>query len=104
MKVTLEHHRTKKEIMDAVDKSFQDMFQAEGLPVKITVKEKSWKGSVLTFALSAKMGLLSTPIKGTVEVTDQQILIDADLGLLSKFIPEKTAQEMLGTRIKGLLN
>ncbi len=104
MKVALEHHRTKKEIMDAVDKSFQDMFAAEGLPVKIAVKEKSWKGSVLTFVLSAKMGLLSTPIKGTVEVTDTQILIDADLGMLNKFIPEKTAQEMLGTRIKGLLN
>jgi hypothetical protein len=104
MKVTLEHHRTRKEIMDAVDKSFQDMFAAEGLPVKIAVKEKSWKGSVLTFVLSAKMGLLSTPIKGTVEVTDTQILIDADLGMLNKFIPEKTAQDMLGARIKGLLN
>ena len=104
MKVTLEHHRTKKEIMDAVDQGFQDMFQAEGLPVKIVVKEKSWKGSVLTFVLSAKMGLLSTPIKGTVEVTDSQILIDADLGMLNKFISEKTAQDMLGTRIKGLLN
>jgi hypothetical protein len=104
MKVVLEHHRTKKEIMDAVDQGFQDMFQAEGLPVKIVVKEKSWKGSVLTFVLSAKMGLLSTPIKGTVEVTDSQILIDADLGMLNKFIPEKTAQDMLGTRIKSLLN
>jgi hypothetical protein len=104
MKVVLEHHRTKKEIMDAVDQGFQDMFQAEGLPVKIVVKEKSWKGSVLTFVLSAKMGLLSTPIKGTVEVTDSQILIDADLGMLNKFISEKTAQDMLGTRIKGLLN
>jgi hypothetical protein len=104
MKITLEHHRTKKQIMDAVDQSFEDMFKAEGLPVKIAVKEKSWKGSVLTFVLSAKMGLLSTPIKGTVAVTDTQIHIDADLGMLNKFIPEKTAQDMLGARIKGLLN
>jgi len=28
------------------------------------------------------MGLLSTPIKGTVEVTDRDLTIDADLGIL----------------------
>ena len=66
MKVTLEHHRTKKEVMESVDRSFGDMFKGvEGLPVKVAVKEKSWQGSTLNFALTAKMGLLSTPITGT---------------------------------------
>ena len=105
MKVTLEHHRTKKEVMDSVDRSFADMFKGvEGLPVKIAVKEKNWQGSVMIFALSAKMGLLSTPITGTVEVTDTELIINADLGMLNRFVSDETAQQMLGRKIKGLLN
>jgi hypothetical protein len=49
------------------------------------------------------MGLMSTPIKGTLEVTDHDLTIDADLGLLNNLIPEKTAREMIGNRVKGLL-
>jgi hypothetical protein len=105
MKVTLEHHRTKTEVMESVDRSFGDMFKnVEGLPVKVSVKGKSWQGSTLNFALTAKMGLLSTPITGTVEVTDTELIIDADLGMLNRFISDETAQQMLGHKIKGLLN
>jgi hypothetical protein len=49
------------------------------------------------------MGLFSTPIKGTIEVTDTDITIDADLGMLERFIPTATAREILTTRVKGLL-
>jgi len=103
MRVTVSHNRSKAEIMEAVDRSFDELFQGAGLPVRIVVKERSWKGSVLTFALTAKMGLLSTPIKGTVEVTAQDVTVDADLGFLNRFVSEKTAREVLGSRIKGLL-
>ena len=58
---------------------------------------------MLTFVLSAKMGLLSTPIKGTVEVTDHDITIDADLGILERMIPAKKAQEVLTDHVRGLL-
>ena len=50
------------------------------------------------------MGLFSTPIKGTIEVTDTDITIDADLGMLNNFVSDKAATEMIGTRLKGLLN
>jgi hypothetical protein len=57
----------------------------------------------MTFALTAKMGFMSTPIKGTVEVTDSDVIVNADLGMLGRFVNEKTAQQLLGSRIKGLL-
>jgi hypothetical protein len=38
------------------------------------------------------MGLLSTPIKGTLEVTDKHIIVEADLGLLNHLLPEKTVR------------
>ncbi len=104
MRITISHDRPKAEIIEAVDRSFNDFFKtAAELPVKITVQERTWQGSTLTFALTAKWGLLSTPIKGTVEVTDHDVAVDADLGLLNRFISEETARAVVGERIKGLL-
>jgi hypothetical protein len=104
MRITISHDRPKAEIVEAVDRSFGDLFKtAAQLPVKITVQERTWQGSTLNFALTAKWGLLSTPVKGTVEVTDQDITVDADLGLLNRFISENTARSVLTDRVKGLL-
>ena len=104
MRITISHNRPKAEIVEAVDRSFGDLFKtAAQLPVKITVQERTWQGSTLNFALTAKWGLLSTPVKGTVEVTDHDITVDADLGLLNRFISENTARTVLTTRVKGLL-
>jgi putative polyhydroxyalkanoic acid system protein len=105
MRITIAHNRTKASAIESVDRSFNEMFQeAAGLPVRLAVKQKSWQGSTLSFQLTAKMGLFSSPIKGTVEVTDRDLIVDADLGLLNRLLPEKTIQEVIGTRIKGLLN
>ena len=82
MRVTVSHSRSKEEVVRTVDRSFDDLFQGVGLPVRLTQQQKSWQGATLTFSLTAKMGLLSTPIKGTVEVTDRDLTIDADLGIL----------------------
>ena len=104
MRISISHNRTKEEVIQSVDRSWDDLFKEAGaLPVKLTVEQRSWQGSTMTFALTAKMGIISTPIKGTVEVTDRDIIVDADLGMLGRFVNEKTAQQLLGSRIKGLL-
>jgi len=103
MRVTVSHNRSKEEIIRSVDRSFDDLFQGIGLPVKVVPQQKSWQGSTLTFALTAKIGLLSTPIKGTVEVTDHDLTIDADLGFLERMIPPRKAQEVITSHVRGLL-
>ena len=104
MRVTISHKKPKPEMKDTVDRTFDKMFEPSGgIPVQIVVDHKSWNGDVLTFAVTAKMAFMSTPIKGTVEVTDHDVTVDADLGVLGSFIGEKKAQEMVEKRIKGLL-
>jgi hypothetical protein len=104
MRITVSHNRSKEEVIRNVDRSFGDLFQGVGaLPVRLVQEHKSWQGSIMTFAVIAKMGLLSTPIKGTVEVTDHDLIIDADLGILERMIPAKKAQEMIGEHVRGLL-
>jgi len=103
MRITVSHNRSKEEIVQTIDRSFDDLFRGTGLPVRLAQQQKSWQGSTLTFSLTAKMGLLSTPIKGTVEVTDHDLTIDADLGILERMIPAKKAQEIVASQVRGLL-
>lgn len=105
MRISVSHNRPKEEVIQKIDQSINDLFKEAGaLPVKLVMEQRSWQGSIMTFALTAKMGIMSTPIRGTVEVTDRDIIIDADLGMFNRFINEKTAQQAIGNRLKGLLN
>jgi hypothetical protein len=104
MRITITHQRSKADVMESVDHSFNEMFQGvEGIPVRLALVQKSWQGSILSFSLNAKLGLLSAPVKGTVEVTDHNLTVDADFGFLNRLIPEQTLREEIGNRIKGLL-
>lgn len=90
--------------MQSVDRSFDQLFQGVGvLPLKLVEEQKSWQGSMLAFVLTAKMGLASTPIKGTIEVTDRDLTIDVDLGLLERLIPAARARELISGRVRGIL-
>ncbi len=90
--------------MRSVDRSFDDLFRGIGVvPIQFVDERRSWQGSTLTFSISAKMGLISTPLRGTIEVTDKDITIDADLGLLERLIPATKARDSITSRIRGLL-
>ena len=104
MRITVSHERTKAEVIQAVDSSFHDLFsKAAQLPVTINVQQRTWQGDTLVFALTARYGLLSTPIRGTVAVTDHDVTLDVDLGIFNRFISEQKAREAIGDRVKGLL-
>jgi hypothetical protein len=90
--------------MRSVDRSFDDLFRGIGMiPIQFVAERRSWQGSTLTFSVSAKMGLLSTPITGSIEVTDRDLTIDVDLGLIGRLIPATKAREAISGRIRGLL-
>jgi hypothetical protein len=104
MRITIAHHRTKQEVRESVDRAFNDLFQGiAGFPLQILVQQRAWQGDLLNFALTAKLAGLSNPIRGTIEVTDQDLTLDVDWGLLNRLIPEEAAGERIGKRIKGLL-
>ena len=104
MRITVSHNKPKQEVMRAVDRSFDDLFRGIGiLPLQIVNEKRAWNGSILNFSFDAKAGFLSTPIKGIVEVTEKDVTIDADLGLLERLLPAKQASAELEGRVRGLL-
>ena len=104
MRITIAHKKPKQEVVDSIDRGFDDVFKMEGLPLKLVLEQKNWQGSTMTFALSAKMGFMSSPIKGTIDVTDRDVTIDADLGMFERFVSEDKVRGALATKFKGLLN
>ena len=104
MRITVSHNKPKQEVIRAVDRSFNDLFRSiPMIPLQLVNERREWNGSTLTFSFDAKMGPVSTPIKGFVAVTDTDITIDADLGLLERLLPAKQTQTALEGRVRGLL-
>jgi hypothetical protein len=90
--------------MRSVDRSFDDLFRGvNSIPIQFINERRNWHGSTLSFLISARMGFMNTPIEGTIEVTDTDITIDADLGLLERLIPATKVQASIASRIRGLL-
>ncbi len=103
MRITVSHNKSKDQIVKAVDRSFDDLFKGTPMiPIQVANEKRQWNGNTLTFSFNATMGLLSAPIKGTVDVNDHDLTIDADLGLLEKLLGGGMTKT-LETRVKGLL-
>jgi hypothetical protein len=104
MRITVSHSKSKDQIVQAVDRSFDDLFKGTPLvPIQITNEKRQWHGTKMVFSFDARMGLLSAPIKGTVEVTERDLTIDADLGLLEKLLGTGVGRAAVEGRVKGLL-
>ena len=104
MRITISHNKSKSEAMKAVDQAIDDAFRSLAAgPVTLTNPQKSWNGSVMKFSLTAKMGFLQNSISGTVDVTDKDVTIDADLGMLSKLLSAEKLRATVESRVRGLL-
>lgn len=104
MRVTISHTKPRQEVKDAVDHSMGQLFSGlGGGMVEFTEHHRQWQGDTLAFSLTAKMGFIKAPLKGTVEVTDRDVTIDVDLGLLEKLIPQETVRNEIQGRVRGLL-
>ena len=103
MRVTISHNRPQAEVIKSVDRGIDEVFKGLAIgPIEVADTQKSWDGTTMTFSFTAKMGFMKAPIRGTAVVTDKDVTIDADLGLLENLITPRTKAE-LESRVKGLL-
>ena len=104
MRVIIPHTDSKQDVKAAVDRSLDQVFSGFNLgPIQFVNQRKDWSGDTMTFSLTAKLGFLQTPIRGSALVTDSEVILDVDLGLLGKLIPEQVARTQIADRTKGLL-
>lgn len=104
MRVTIAHNRGKETAKQAVSQAVEQVLTGLNVgPLTFTDQRRDWSGDTLKFSARAKMGFLSTPIAGWALVSDRDITLDLDLGLLGKLIPEDTARKSIEGSFKALL-
>ena len=104
VRITVAHTKSKDEIKRLIDRSFDDLFRGVGnMPLQIVDEKRKWEDDTLFFSFGAKVSLITSPIKGTIAVTERDVTIDADFGLLEKLLPSAQTKATIETRVKGLL-
>jgi hypothetical protein len=104
MRITIAHQRSVPKAIEAADQAVDQVFK--GFPMgclEIVGQQKEWSGPVMTFGFTAKVGFVKYPMRGTVEVTDRQWIIDVDLMILGRLLPHKT-HRAIEARWRALLS
>ena len=104
MRITIGHEKSVPQAIEVADRAVDQVFR--GLPIgclEIVGQQKEWSGPVMTFGLTAKLGFVKYPMRGTVEVTHSQWIVDVDLMILERLLPEKT-HRLIETRWRALLS
>jgi hypothetical protein len=105
MRIIIPNKKNVDETKRIVERSTEDLFRsAAGGIIQITDIRKSWSGDTMTFVFKAGVAFLSTPIQGTVAVTEKDVTIDVVIPeAFRHFISEDSLKAGIETRIRGLL-
>jgi hypothetical protein len=106
MRVIIPNKKGVEETRRIVERSTEDLFRsATGGIVQIKDVQKSWSGDTMSFSFNAGVAFLSTPIQGTVEVTEKEVVIDVVIPeAFRRFISEDKLKFGIETRVRGLLS
>jgi len=104
MRVTVSHTLGQEEAKRRIDRGLNQLLDGmAGGPIEIRDQQKSWNANVMTFSITGKMGFLTAPIRGTVTVNAADIVLDADLGVIEKFIPQQKIQSHVEAGARKML-
>jgi len=105
MRIIIPTKKSVEETKRIVERSTEDLFRsAAGGIIQISDVEKSWSGDTMTFVFKAGVAFLTTPIQGTVAVTEKDVTIDVALPeAFRRFISEDNLKSGIETRVRGLL-
>lgn len=105
MKVTLPHKKSQIEVMQVVDKSSDSLFAGVAGPaIEIVDQRKEWVGTTMHFSFTGRMGFISVPLKGTIEVGDKEVVVDCELpSLVQQFIGESKLGANIEKKVQLLL-
>src|SRR5437764_5608557 len=104
MRITISHNKPIQQVKDSVDHSLMQVFNGLGSGVlEIADQHHHWHGDTMAFSLTARLGFIKTPIKGTVAVTEKDVTVDVDLGLLEKLVTQDAVRTSIEGKVRGLL-
>lgn len=106
MKVIVPHSTTVEKAIVIVDRSADDLFAgAAGGAVELADRRKDWKGPLMDFSLTARVGFISLPIYGNVLIDESNVTVHCELPALVKtFVGEERIRISVERKVRGMLN
>jgi len=105
MKLIVPHGKTRAEVTEKLDKGIDGLFAgAVGSSIEIANSRKEWVGSTLHFWFTSRLGFISLPINGTVDVDDTNAVLEVELpALVKNFVGEDRVAANVEKRIQAML-
>ncbi|MDP9052754.1 MAG: hypothetical protein M3N93_00395, partial [Acidobacteriota bacterium] len=104
MTIIVPHKTTAEKAIAMVDRSADALFEgAAPGAVELTDRKKSWKGPIMDFSLTARVGFISLPIAGTVAVDAANVTVNCELpALVKNFIGEDRIRSTVEGKVRAL--
>jgi hypothetical protein len=91
MRLSFEHHSTKELVRGRIEEAIGKALDIGG--GQISQVQYTWTGDKLDFSFA----VMGKTIKGTTDVTDTEIIVDAGMPLMFKPFESKVKSRILGT-------
>jgi hypothetical protein len=104
MRIEQPHALGKKEVIDRVDRLLDRLIQAPPGGATITEVRKRWEGQRLTLSFAIARGFFGASFSGTMDVTDDRVVVDAELpALVKSFVGEERVRQMVAEHLGQVL-
>ncbi|HEY4085230.1 MAG TPA: hypothetical protein VGM43_04790 [Bryobacteraceae bacterium] len=104
MRVEIAHQLGKKAAIPVIDRSLDRLLGGVGSNVQIVDKKTSWNASTMQFSFTGKVGFISVPLAGTIDVNDASVVVSMDLPpMVKNFIGEDKIHQLVETNVRELL-
>ena len=104
MRIEQPHALGKKEAVGRVDRFLDRLIQNP--PGGATIKEvrKHWQGERMTFSFAASRGFFGATFSGTMDVTDDRVVVDAELpAIVKSFVGEERVRQAIAEHLGQVL-
>jgi len=98
------HHRTRKEAI-ALIAADDELFEgAAGGSVEIVDQKREWRGSFMEYSFVGRVGFISVPVSGTLEVDDVNVTVTSELpAMVRNFVGEEKVAAAIEKQLRQVL-
>lgn len=98
------HYKTREEAMARIAAD-EDLFAgAAGGSVQILDQRREWQGSTMAYSFVGRLGFISVPMSGTVEVDDVNVTVRSELPpMVVSFIGEEKVAAGIEKQLRRVL-
>jgi hypothetical protein len=104
MRIEQPHALGKKEVIDRVDRLLDRLIQNPPGGAKIKDVRKRWDGQLMTFSFAVSRGFFGATFSGTMDVTDDRVVVEAELpALVKSLVGEDRVKQVIADHLGQVL-